>query len=133
MPSHVTDGVAKQSKLFRRGFSSAGDEGESGYALCFIVLCLSEAFIFTDEVVYLRLGLVVGRLRTPFTVFRAASGLGIDDGTHVEFVLCTGHGNLMGSCIECLFIGCISQPGCLLGRYIDTAQHLVFHFFNSHK
>ena len=48
MPSHVADGVAKQSKLFRRGFSSAGDEGESGYALCFIVLCLSEAFTLED-------------------------------------------------------------------------------------
>jgi len=93
--SHLTNGIAKLGDLFGRWFSSAGNERETVDVLGFIVFRLSETFFSGKEIVNLGFSLVVRGLCTPFTVFRASAGLGVDDGTHVEFVRSTCDGNLM--------------------------------------
>ena len=92
---HKAGRIAKLTDLFGRRFSSAGDKGETVDVLTFVVFCLSETFFSGKEIVNLGFSLVVRGLCTPFTVFRASAGLGVDDGTHVEFVRSTCDGNLM--------------------------------------
>ena len=104
MSTHITDCIAKLGNLFGRWFSSAGNEGESVDVLGFVVLGLSETFFSGEEIVNLGFGLVVGGLCTPFAVFRASAGLGVDDGTHVEFVRSTCDGNLMRGGIKRLAV-----------------------------
>ena len=91
----MANSITKLGYLSGRRFSPASDEGETVDVLTFVVFCLSETFFSGKEIVNLGFGLVVGGLCTPFAVFRASAGLGVDDGTHVEFVRSTCDGNLM--------------------------------------
>ena len=95
MIPHEADCVAKLCYLSGRRFSSAGDEGETVDVLTFVVFCLSEALFSGQEIVNLGLGLVVRGLCTPFAILRTPAGLGVNDGTHVEFVRSTCDGNLV--------------------------------------
>ena len=82
----MANSITKLGYLSGRRFSPASDEGETVDVLGFVVFSLSETFFSGKEVVDFGLRLVVRGLCTPFAVLRTSAGLGINDGTHVEFV-----------------------------------------------
>ena len=97
VPAHVPGGFAQFLHVSGGGLPSTGHQRETCHALGFIMQGMPQAFFFVHQVVHVCLGFVVRRLCTPLAVFRASSGLGINDGAHVELLRGSGPGYLVGS------------------------------------
>ena len=85
-PADVAYCFAQSLHVLSRRLPPACHEREAGHALCLIVAGMAQAFVFVQQVVHVGFRVVVCRLCAPLAVFRAASGLGVDDGAHVELL-----------------------------------------------